>query len=62
MLEKLEWKLFPAATCMSFIQVIYQILNIVDKAIDTDFLTLLLERSELYLNYTSCSVFGVSIH
>lgn len=58
-LDKLEWKMFPAVTCLSYLEVIYQILELVRVDVDETFLKQLIDRSELYMNYSSCSVYNV---
>lgn len=59
-LEKLEWKLFPAVTSLAYLEVIYKILETVNSGVNHGFLKMLVERSELYMNYTNCSMYSVS--
>lgn len=61
-LDKLDWNLYPCVTTLAYLQVIYSMLALISTEFDDDFLQILVERSELYINYTRCAQYSVSIH
>ncbi|KAL4230119.1 hypothetical protein ACF0H5_010504 [Mactra antiquata] len=56
-LDKLDWNLFPSATCLSFIKIIYKVLLLLASNINAKFLKKMIDRSELYMNYARISHF-----
>ena len=58
-LDKLEWSLFPSASCVTFLSIMSQLLKLVNTAIDQKFVNTVLERLELFINYSRCAAYTV---
>lgn len=53
-LDKLSWNLFPSTSALAFLEVMLDVLQRTVADIDEDFLTEVVERLELFLNYSVC--------
>jgi hypothetical protein len=60
LLDKLDWNLHPSVTSLSYIHIIYRMLSLISSQVDRHFLELLVQRSELFMNYTRCARYQVS--
>ncbi|XP_045205715.2 cyclin-G1-like [Mercenaria mercenaria] len=60
LLEKLDWNLHPSVTSLSYIHIIFRMLSLVSVEVDRQFFDLLVQRSELYMNYTRCARYQAS--
>ena len=59
-LDKLGWNLFPSTSPLAFLEIMLEMLQHTVADIDEDFLTEVIERLELFLNYSVCSQYKVS--
>ncbi|KAH3842711.1 cyclin-G1-like [Dreissena polymorpha] len=61
MLDKLEWSLHSSPTCITFLETLYELLRVFNfayEAINEDLFLTMVERSELYLNYSACAKYN----
>ena len=58
-LDKLSWNLFPSTSALAFLEVMLDVLQRTVADIDEDFLTEVVERLELFLNYSVCCQYKV---
>jgi len=64
-LDKLEWNMFPATSCLAFIEKFYEILklfNVAHPEVDTELFDTMVERSEIFMNFTRCAGYNVCIN
>ena len=60
-LDKLDWNLYPSSSSLSFQEIMLIVLQQVDaEGIDDQFSSAVVERLELFLNYSNCCVYKVS--
>ena len=61
MLDKLDWNLYPSSSSLSFQEIMLIVLQQIDaEGIDDQFSSAVVERLELFLNYSNCCVYKVS--
>ena len=58
-LDKLGWKLYPSSSCLSFVEIMLNILQQIDIGIDEKFCSEVVDRLELFLNYSNCCIYKV---
>lgn len=59
-LDKFSWDMYPIANCLSFLDLIYPLLQLVEPAISLSFYETLSNRAELYINYSKCANYRAS--